>query len=87
MVRRPYSTEWEEISWEDAIKEIARRVKDTRDATFIEKEEVNGEMLTVNRCEGIASLGGSQENSEEEYLILKAMRAFGVVGIDNQARV
>ena len=44
-------------------------------------------MLTVNRCEGIASLGGSQENSEEEYLILKAMRAFGVVGIDNQARV
>ena len=87
MVRRPYSTEWEEISWEDAIKEIARRVKDTRDATFIEKEEGNGEMLTVNRCEGIASLGGSQENSEEEYLILKMMRSLGVIAIDNQARV
>ena len=43
--------------------------------------------LTVNRCEGIASLGGSQQNSEEEYLILKMMRSLGVVAIDNQARV
>ncbi len=83
MVRRPRSSEWEDITWEDAIKEIARKVKDTRDETFIETE--NG--LTVNRCVGIASLGGSQENSEEEYLILKVMRSLGVIAIDNQARV
>ena len=87
MVRRPNSKEWEDISWEDAIKEIARHVKDTRDETFVEFEDVDGKKLTVNRCEGIASLGGSQENSEEEYLILKAMRSLGVIGIDNQARV
>ncbi len=83
MVRRPGATEWEEISWEDAISEIARKVKDTRDATFTEVEDG----LTVNRCTGIASLGGSQENSEEEYLILKMMRSLGVIAIDNQARV
>ena len=83
MVRRPGSSEWEDISWEDAIAEIARNVKDTRDASFVETE---GD-LTVNRCEGIASLGGSQQNSEEEYLILKMMRSLGVVAIDNQARV
>jgi formate dehydrogenase major subunit len=83
MVRRPGASEWESISWEDAISEIARKVKDTRDATFTETE--NG--LTVNRCTGIASLGGSQENSEEEYLILKMMRSLGVIAIDNQARV
>ncbi len=83
MVRRPGASEWEDITWEDAISEIARKVKDTRDKTFIEVEDG----LTVNRCPGIASLGGSQENSEEEYLILKMMRSLGIIAIDNQARV
>ena len=84
LVRRPGASEWEDITWEDAVKEIARKVKDTRDASFIEKNE-NG--LTVNYTPAIASLGGSQENSEEEYLILKMMRSLGVIAIDNQARV
>lgn len=83
MVRRPGASQWEEITWDDVVAEIARKVKDTRDATFVETE--NG--LTVNYTPGIASLGGSQENSEEEYLILKAMRSLGIIAIDNQARV
>ena len=83
LVRRPGASDWEDISWEDAIAEIARKVKDTRDASFIEKND-NG--LTVNYTPAIASLGGSQENSEEEYLILKMMRSLGVIAIDNQAR-
>ena len=83
MVRRPGAADWEPISWADAVKEIARKVKETRDATFVEVEDG----LVVNRCEGIASLGGSQQNSEEEYLILKMMRSLGLVAIDNQARV
>ncbi len=83
MVRRPGASQWEEITWDDAVAEIARKVKDTRDATFVETE--NG--LAVNYTPGIASLGGSQENSEEEYLILKAMRSLGIIAIDNQARV
>src|SRR2546426_6831641 len=37
-VRRPGSDRWEDISWDDAINEIARLVKKTRDATFIEKD-------------------------------------------------
>ncbi len=84
MVRRSGSSEWEEISWDEAISGIARHVKDTRDETFV---ETNDDGLTVNYTPGIASLGGSQENSEEEYLILKAMRSLGIVAIDNQARV
>lgn len=83
MVRRPGASQWEEITWDDAVAEIARKVKDTRDATFVETENA----LTVNYTPGIASLGGSQENSEEEYLILKAMRSLGIIAIDNQARV
>ncbi len=84
MVRRPGSTEWEDISWDEAIAEIARHVKDTRDETFV---ETNDDGLTVNYCPGLASLGGSQQNSEEEYLIVKAMRSLGIVAVDNQARV
>ncbi len=83
MVRRPGKSEWEPIGWDEAASEIARWVKDTRDATF---EEKAGDIV-VNRCPGIASLGGSQQNSEEEYLINKMMRSLGVIAIDNQARV
>ncbi|MDO5023243.1 MAG: molybdopterin-dependent oxidoreductase [Slackia piriformis] len=84
MVRRPGASEWKEITWEEAIAEIARKVKDTRDTSFVETDETG---LTVNYTPAIASLGGSQQNSEEEYLILKAMRSLGVVAVDNQARV
>lgn len=84
MVRRPGSDHWEDISWNQAIDEIAHKVKDTRDKTFVEKDETG---LTVNRCPAIASLGGSQQDVDEDYMILKAMRALGVVAIDNQARV
>ena len=85
LVRHAGASDWEEISWDDAISQIARLVKDTRDETFIEKREEDG--LVVNYTPAIASLGGSQENSEEEYLILKAMRGLGIVAVDNQARV
>jgi len=83
MVRRPYTDKWEEISWDEAIEGIARRAKETRDENFIETEDG----VVVNRTEAMASLGGSQQNSEEEYLILKMMRSLGIVQIDNQARV
>src|SRR6267378_284337 len=48
-VRRPGSDHWEDISWDDAVSEIARLVKKTRDDTFIEKDN---HALPVNRCEG-----------------------------------
>src|SRR6202047_614808 len=37
-VRRPGGTDWEDISWDDALNEIAARVKKTRDDAFIEKD-------------------------------------------------
>ena len=83
LVRRPYSSDWEEISWDQMVKEIARHVKDTRDANFVTEEDG----VICNYTPAIGSMGGSQQNSEEEYLILKVMRSLGVVAIDNQARV
>jgi formate dehydrogenase major subunit len=83
-VRRPGSDHWEEISWEDAINEISRLVKKTRDETFVEKDD-KGRM--VNRCEGIAFTGGCTDTNEFNYLAVKTMRSLGVCYLENQARV
>src|SRR5438128_4722390 len=50
-VRRPGSDRWDDIPWDQALDEISRWVKKTRDATFLEKDARG---RTVNRCEGIA---------------------------------
>ncbi|PYQ68814.1 MAG: molybdopterin oxidoreductase [Acidobacteria bacterium] len=83
-VRRPGSDRWEDISWDQAIAEIADRVKKTRDATFVEKDQRG---RTVNRCEGIAFTGGCTDTNEFNYLVVKTMRSLGVVYLENQARV
>ena len=83
-VRRPGSDRWEDISWDDAINEIARWVKKTRDETFIEKD---AQGRTVNRCESIAWAGGCTDTNEFNYLVVKTMRSLGVVHLENQARV
>jgi formate dehydrogenase major subunit len=83
-VRRPGSDHWEDISWDAAVAEIARKVKDTRDATFVEKDEKG---MTVNRCEGIGWIGGCTDTNELNYLAVKAMRGMGVCYFETQARV
>ena len=83
-VRRPGGTDWEEISWDDAIGEIAQKVKKTRDDTFIEKDAAGH---AVNRLESIAFSGGCTDTNEFNYLVVKTMRSLGVVHLENQARV
>jgi formate dehydrogenase major subunit len=83
-VRRPGSDRWEDISWDQAFDEIARKVKDTREATFVEKDEKGN---TVNRCEGIGWTGGCTDTNELNYLAVKAMRSMGVCYFETQARV
>jgi formate dehydrogenase major subunit len=83
-VRRPGSDHWDDISWDDAYKEIARWVKKTRDETFVEKDQ-NG--YTVNRCEGIGWTGGCTDTNELNYLAVKTMRSMGVCYFETQARV
>ncbi len=83
-VRRPGSDHWEDIPWNQAIDEIARWTKKTRDATFIEKD---AQGRTVNRLESIAFTGGCTDTNEFNYLVVKTMRSMGIVGLENQARV
>jgi formate dehydrogenase major subunit len=84
LYRAPGSSEWEEISWEEAIERIAKKIKETRDQHFIVQDD---EGRTVNRLEAIASLGGAALDSEECSLITKLMRALGLVYIEHQARI
>jgi formate dehydrogenase major subunit len=83
-VRRPGGTQWEDISWEQAIDEIGRKTKDLRDATFTE-QDANGN--TVNRFEQLFFSGGCTDTNEFNYLVVKTMRSMGVVRLENQARV
>ncbi len=83
-VRRPGGTDWEDISWDKALDEIAAWTKKTRDETFIEKD-ANGK--TVNRCEGFGFTGGCTDTNEFNYLAVKSMRSLGVCYLENQARV
>ncbi|MBM4137216.1 MAG: twin-arginine translocation signal domain-containing protein [Nitrospira sp.] len=73
---------WTDKPYATAINEIAAKVKATRDANFTETEGA----LTVNRCNGIATLGGSSLNNEAAYLIGKLNRGLGVVYLETQAR-
>jgi formate dehydrogenase major subunit len=83
-VRRPGSDHWEDISWDQAYGEVARHIKRTRDATFIEKD---AQGRTVNRLESIAWNGGCTDTNEFNYLVVKTMRSLGLVYLENQARV
>lgn len=87
MYHAPGSDLWEEKSWEWAADEIAKRIKKTRDETFVTTVKVVDKDVTVNRTEGIAWLGGAANNSEDCYLSCKLARALGVVYLEHQARI
>ena len=83
LYRAPGGKAWEEKSWDWALERIAARVKETRDKTF--KTSVEGRV--VNRTEAIACLGGSALDNEEAYLLVKLMKALGLVYVEHQARL
>jgi Uncharacterized anaerobic dehydrogenase len=85
LYRAPYSDHWEIKSQEWAMEQIAQRVKQTRDETFVEKLEDGRE---INQTPGIAALGGATLDIEENYVIKKLLNGgLGIVSIENQARI
>ena len=83
--RRPYGTEWEELSLDKAMDMIAERVIATRDLTWEDKGPDG--VTRHHRTLGFASLGGATLDNEENYLIKKLFTALGAVQIENQARI
>ena len=82
--RAPNSDKWEEVEWGWALDEIARKIKDTRDENFIETDD-QGRL--VNRVEAIAHVGSAPLDNEECSILVKMMRALGLVYIEHQARI
>jgi formate dehydrogenase major subunit len=82
--RRPYGTDWEELSLDQAMDMIADRIIDTRARTW---QQTDDEGNPTRRTLGIANLGGATLDNEENYLIKKLMTALGVVQVENQARI
>ena len=66
------------------MDQVARRIKDTRDRSFVAS---NAEGQVVNRCDGIAHVGSAALDNEECYLIQKLVRSWGVVHVEHQARI
>ncbi|QBI02054.1 sulfate ABC transporter substrate-binding protein [Pseudoduganella albidiflava] len=82
--RAPGGTEWQKISWNDALDRIAKLMKEDRDANFIEK---NADGVTVNRWLTTGFLAASAASNEVGYLTHKTVRSLGMLAFDNQARV
>lgn len=83
--RAPGSDRWEERSLEWTMERIAHLLKQTRDASF---EERDADGMLVNRTLAIGHLGGATLDNEENYLIKKLWTAgLGIVAVENQARI
>jgi len=84
LYRAPGAAEWTAISWEDAFEKMARRIKETRDRGFIEKDE---QSHTVNRLSNAVMIGGCTDTNEVNYLIGKLRFALGITAYENQSRL
>ncbi len=84
MYRAPATGEWQTVEWDWALDQIAQRVKQTRDATWIERDAAG---RLVRRTEGIASVGSAALDNEECSLLVKALRSMGLLYLEHQARI
>ena len=84
MYRAPNVGQWKEVEWDWVLNEIAQRVKQTRDANWIETDASG---CTVRRTEAIAAVGSAALDNEECSLLVKALRSMGLVYLEHQARI
>ena len=84
MYRAPYSNQWQKVSWDWALTQIAKRVKATHDAGF---EVKNAKDQVGNRTTAIASVGSAALDNEECWIYQALMRSLGLVYIEHQARI
>lgn len=84
LYRAAGAKDWKEVEWDWALDEIALRIKDARDKTFVVR---NDKGQVVNRCDGIAHVGSAALDNEECYILQKWLRSLGLVYIEHQARI
>lgn len=84
MLRRPGSERFEPITWDAALDKIARAMKDDRDANLV---TTNAAGVPVNRWTTTGFLAASATTNETAWATTKVVKALGIAGFDNQARV
>ncbi len=84
LYRAPKTNTWVEKDWNWVLDQIADRVVNTRNSTFVATDSSG---RTVNRTDAIACLGGAALDNEECYLLCKMMRSLGVNYLEHQARL
>ncbi len=82
--RAPGADNWQEVEWDWALDNIARKIKKLRDETFTLQNE-KGEV--VNRTDAMAAIGGAALDNEEVYSLTKFNRSLGLVYVEHQARI
>jgi formate dehydrogenase major subunit len=85
--RAPGSDRWVDITWQEAVDRIAKKIKAVRDTTWIATEKHGDADVPVNRTDAFAFMGGAQNTNEECYLFQKAARLLGTVFVEHQARL
>ena len=84
LYRAPGASSWTPLDLEEAMDVVADRVWQSRERTFVEKQDGQ----TVAHTKAIAHLGGATLDNEENYLIKKLFAAgLGMACISNQARI
>jgi formate dehydrogenase major subunit len=84
MLRAAGSGKFEPITWDAALDKIARAMKDDRDANFITHNDAG---VPVNRWTTTGFLAASATTNETAWATTKVVKALGIAGFDNQARV
>ena len=82
--RKPGASEWDEVELEWAMNRVAELTRKTRDATFVERLP-NGKQ--VNSTTAIFHLGGATLDNEFNHIAQKFLRGYGIIAIENQARI
>lgn len=85
--RAPGSDQWVEITWQDAVERLARKIRKVRDETWVATEKLGDKDVPVNRTDAISFMGGAQNTNEECYLFQKAARLLGTAFVEHQARL
>ena len=84
LYRAPGSDRWQQISWETAFQRMAKRIKESRDRGFQERDESE---RIVNRLANVALIGGCTDTNEINYLLGKFRFGLGIQAYENQARL
>lgn len=84
LYRAAGASEWQTLSWDDALDRMARLIKDSRDRGFEQRDERG---RVVNRLANVAMIGGCTDTNEINYLLSKFRFGLGLLTYENQARL